>query len=183
MSVTATEAWQVYQEADCLHDQSAVEQALDAMAVAIGERLADRDPLLLCVMSGAVVVMGQLLPRLHFPLQLDYVHATRYGSATVGGELDWIARPRLSVADRSVLVVDDILDEGVTLKAIVETLQQQGCREVLSAVLVEKLHQRKSGIVADFVGVQVPDRYVFGYGMDYKGFLRNVPGIFAVRGG
>lgn len=184
MAVTPEQAWQVFREADLLHDAGAMEAALDAMAVAISGRLADSNPLVLCVLTGAVVVTGKLLPRLQFPLELDYIHATRYGAATRGGTLDWVARPRTPLAGRTVLVVDDILDEGVTLHAIVDDLRgPQGCAAVHTAVLVEKLHERKSGLEADFVGVRVPDRYVFGYGMDYKGALRNAPGIYAVREG
>lgn len=177
---TPEEAWAVYQRADRLYSQEQVDAALDRMAGEIAGRLAGKDPLVLCVLTGAVVAAGELLTRLDFPLELDYVHATRYGRATSGGDLDWIARPRHSVGGRSILIVDDILDEGATLAAIIEHCRAEGAREVLSAVLVEKEHDRKNGLEPDFVGLIVEDRYVFGYGMDYKGYLRNAPGIYAV---
>jgi len=177
---TPEQAWEVYQRAERLHGREEVDAALERMAEAITARLRGDNPLLLCVMTGAVVATGELLTRLDFPLELDYVHATRYGRETCGGELDWIAPPRLPLTGRTIVVVDDILDEGATLASIIAYCRREGAREVLSAVLVEKQHERKNGLKPDFVGLSVADRYVFGYGMDYKGYLRNAPGIFAV---
>ncbi len=181
MSVTPEQASLVYQQADCLYNQEQVEAAIDAMAVSIAKRLIDKNPLVICVMTGALIPMGHLLTRLDFPLQIDYIHATRYGANTSGSELEWITNPHKSLTGRVVLIVDDILDEGETLAAIMDFCHKQGAEAVYSAVLVEKMHERKSGIKADFVGLQIEDRYVFGYGMDYKGFLRNVAGIYAVK--
>ena len=180
---TPEEVRQVLAEAELLHPASAVEAALDRMAAAITSRLGDRNPLLLGVMVGGVVPLGCLLPRLPFPLQVDYLHATRYRGDVRGGTLDWRAKPTTSLERRVVLVVDDILDEGLTLTDILVWCREAGAREVLSAVLSEKLHDRKPGIQhADFTGLQVVDRYVFGYGMDYRSYLRNACGIYAVKG-
>jgi hypoxanthine phosphoribosyltransferase len=181
MSVTPEAAWLVYQDADCLYTPEQVENAIKKMADAIAIRLAEKNPLLLCVMSGALIPMGNLLTHLNFPLQIDYIHATRYGNEIAGSELKWISQPHGVLNRRVVLIVDDILDEGLTLDAIVRECEKMGAREVYTAVLVEKEHDRNIGIRADFVGLQVEDRYVFGYGMDYKGYLRNVPGIYAVK--
>lgn len=179
--MTAREhAVQVYERADVLYTEAQVEAVLDRMAEAITGALADRDPVLLCVMLGGVVPTGKLLSRLAFPLQLNYVHATRYDGATEGGELRWVARPGCDLRGRTVLLVDDILDEGHTLAAIHQACHTLGAARVQSAVLVEKRHGRKADYQADFVGLEVEDRYVFGYGMDYKGYLRNAPGIYAV---
>lgn len=182
MSVTPQQVEQVYREADCLHSNVEVEAAIARLGSEISARLRDANPLVLCVLTGGLIPMGKLLPHLEFPLQIDYLHATRYRGDTCGGELCWLARPRTPVKDRVVLVVDDILDEGITLKAILDELRDQGARAVYSAVLVEKEHDRKNGLQADFVGLTVEDRYVFGYGMDYKDYLRNAPGIYAVKG-
>jgi hypoxanthine phosphoribosyltransferase len=121
-----------------------------------------------------------LLLRLGFPLRLDYVHATRYRGTTRGGELEWIKRPRTSLRDEHVLIVDDIFDEGITLELIARHCRAQGARSVHSAVLVEKQRARQCDYRPDFVGLEVADRYVFGMGMDYKEYLRNVAGIYAV---
>lgn len=169
-------------EADCLYTAKEVGDALDNMALAITDKLYNRNPLVLCVLTGAIIPTGHLLTRLNFPLQLDYLHVTRYGDTTAGGKLDWLSEQNYSLEGRDVLIVDDILDEGVTLKAIVEHCNKAGASSVYSAVLVEKMHNRKTGIKADFVGVETEDRYLFGYGMDYKGYLRNADGIFAVKG-
>ena len=179
---TPDEIKQVLQEADCLYTQAEVEQQLDRMADEISARHANSNPVFLCVMTGAMVPAGHLLTRLNFPLELDYIHATRYAGETTGGELAWATEPLISFQDRDIIVFDDILDEGVTLAAIVDYCRKQGARQVFSAVLVEKCHDRKQGIRADYVGLEIVDRYVFGYGMDYHGYLRNVPGIYAVKG-
>ena len=135
-------------------------------------------------MNGGLIFTGQLLTRLLFPLEVDYVHATRYGHETNGAHLHWTVRPQLDLKDRTVLLLDDILDEGVTLAAIADYCRQQGAEKVLMAALVEKLHLRKvtPGMRADFSGIEVGDRFLFGYGLDYKGYWRNAPGIYAVKG-
>jgi hypoxanthine phosphoribosyltransferase len=117
-----------------------------------------------------------------FPLNYDYIHATRYRGEIRGGELNWIAKSSYSFQDRHILIIDDILDEGLTLAALVKHCKKEGAASVHAAVLVNKLHDRKADLQADFVGLDVEDRYVFGYGMDYKDYLRNVPGIYAVKG-
>ncbi|MHB8472529.1 MAG: hypoxanthine-guanine phosphoribosyltransferase [Gammaproteobacteria bacterium] len=182
MPITAQQAFEAYKAAELLHSEQAVEHALDQMAAQITTQLAAANPVLLCVLTGGIIPAGKLATRLDFPLQLDYLHATRYRGATRGGELHWIAHPSIDLRDRVVLVIDDILDEGTTLAAIVEHCRAEGASEVLSAVLVDKIHDRKDpAIKADFTGLEVPDRYVFGYGMDYKGYLRNARGIYAAH--
>jgi hypoxanthine phosphoribosyltransferase len=176
------EARKILDEADlvCSAEKSAL--AVRRVAAEITARLADANPLVLAVMGGAVVFTGHLLPQLDFPLDFDYLHVTRYGDVTTGGQLAWIVEPRTPVAGRVVLVVDDILDEGVTMAEIVARLRQQGASEVLSAVFADKNLGRAKPVTADFVGVELPNRYVFGYGMDVKGAWRNLPAVYAVRG-
>ncbi len=182
MSVTTEQVQRVYEQADCLFTREQVEGAIIRMADAITVDLAGKNPLVLAVMSGALIPAGILLSHLDFPLQIDYIHASRYRGKTDGGELHWRVQPRFELKGRAVLVVDDILDEGLTLQAILEACREGGATEVHSAVLVKKLHERNIGIEADYVGLEVEDRYIFGYGMDYKEYLRNAPGIFAVKG-
>ncbi len=181
MAISPAVAEAVYQRSDCLFDRDQVQQAFDRLAAEIESRLKGQNPLFLCVMTGGMVPASELLMRMDFPLELDYVHATRYGSETSGKTLQWLVRPRKSLQGRRVLVVDDILDEGLTLGEIVAWCKEQGAQEVLSAVLVDKDRPRSGLAKADFTGLVVPDRYVFGCGMDYKGYLRNVPGIFAAQ--
>ncbi len=167
--------------AEVIHDAAAVQQAMDGVAAAIRERLVDKYPLVLCVMTGGVVFCGQLLTRLDFPLDFDYLHATRYGPETQGGKISWRTAPWTSVKGRTVLVVDDILDEGVTLAAVKESLRRMGAAEVLLAVFTDKLNGKPKPVAADFVGLTVPDRFVFGFGMDAGGAWRNLPAIYAMK--
>ena len=180
--MTPQEARKILDEADLLVSANESAAAVRRVAGEIGQRLSDSNPLVLAVMGGAVVFTGQLLPQLGFPLDFDYLHVTRYGDVTHGGKLQWIVEPRAPVAGRVVLVLDDILDEGVTLAAIAERLLTQGASEVLCAVFADKNLGRAKPIAADFVGVQLPNRYVFGYGMDVKGAWRNLPAVYAVKG-
>lgn len=181
ISITPEQALKAYAEADCLHDAAAVDAALDRMAAAIAARLGKADPLVVTVMHGGLVPAGMLLPRLDFPLQTDYLHATRYRGDTRGAALEWRVRPGRGLAGRTVLLIDDIYDEGHTLAAIVTACREAGAADVLSAVLLDKRHDRKADYRPDFIGLEVEDRYVFGMGMDYHEYLRNAPGIYAVR--
>lgn len=184
MQANLDEIIRAREEADCIADAAVVEAALNRMATDITAQLADRNPLIYVVMNGGMILAGQLLPRLPFPLEVAYLHATRYGHALKGTNLDWRMRPTQDLRGRTVLVLDDILDEGHTLAAIIDYLKQEGAREVHSAVLVHKVHERKAypGMRADFTGLDVADRFLFGGGMDYKGYWRNAPGIYALKG-
>jgi hypoxanthine phosphoribosyltransferase len=168
----------VARRAECLASAEEVEAALDRMAAALTERLAYRDPLVLCVMTGALVVAGRLLPRLHFPLRLDYIHASRYRGATKGGAMVWHYRPSAAIRGQHLLVLDDILDEGVTLDQVMRACSEDGAVSVTSAVLVEK--RRAHACAVDVVGLRMPDRYLCGCGLDYRGYFRNLSGIHAV---
>ena len=172
----------VMREADCLHDKQAVEQALDKMAAAMHAKLHDKNPLMLCVVNGGIIPMGHLMTRLQFPLQMDYIHASRYRGETCGGVLKWLVKPSFELKDRVVVIVDDVLDAGITLAELIKYCHAEGAAEVYSAVLVEKLQERPFEIKADFTGLETVNRYLFGFGMDYKTYLRNADGIYAVRG-
>jgi hypoxanthine phosphoribosyltransferase len=179
MKITSDQALAILERAQLVHSASAVEAAVDAVASRITETLADSCPLVLCVMTGGVIFCGQLLTRLRFPLDFDYLHATRYHQETTGGALSWRAAPWIDVRGRTVLVVDDILDQGVTLKAIHDRLMQMGAARCLMAVLVEKTRPEAKPVKADFVALEAPDLYLFGAGMDVNGAWRNLPEIYA----
>lgn len=172
----------IFNKADCIHDLQTVEKALDQMAGAITQKLKDANPLVICVMVGALIPGGHLLTRLNFPLEVDYIHATRYRNETRGGDLHWLVEPRQSLKDRTILLVDDVMDGGLTLTAIIDYCKQAGAKEVYSAVIVNKMRMREPGVnfEPDFVGLDTEDRFLFGFGLDYKGYLRNAPGIYAV---
>lgn len=184
MNDIVAEMNQVMAEADCLVNEQQVQTAIRTLADDISARLKDSNPLVFCVMNGGLILTGQLLPRLAFPVQAEYLHATRYRQETTGGILEWKLQPEADMNDRTVLIIDDILDEGTTLCAIADYCRAHGASNVLTAVLVDKQHDRKArpGLKADFTGLEVEDRFLFGYGMDYKGYWRNAPGIYAVKG-
>src|SRR6266850_5771371 len=166
-------AWDFLERSDLVASAEEVQGAVKRIAVDIEKRLAKAYPLVLAVMGGAVVFAGQLLPLLRFPLDFDYIHASRYGAATRGAGVDWKVSPPGLVGGRTVLVLDDILDHGETMNAIRNRLLELGAKEFYCAVLVEKTLGIKKPIAADFVGLAIPDRFVFGCGMDAKGFWRN----------
>jgi hypoxanthine phosphoribosyltransferase len=181
VSVPPDKARRILETADLVCSAATVSETVTRLAQEITDRLADSFPLVLCVMRGGVIFTGQLLPQLRFPLELDYVEVTRYGVSTRGGELSWRMAPGPAVTGRTVLVLDDILDEGNTLAAIREKLVAMGAGRVLIAVLAEKDTGQAKPVKADFTGVRLPNRYVFGCGMDVKGAWRNLPEIYALK--
>jgi hypoxanthine phosphoribosyltransferase len=174
-------AWAFLKESDLIASAAEVQAAVQRLAAEIENDLSSKYPLVLAVMGGAVVFAGQILPLLRFPLDFDYVHASRYGAMTRGSRLEWRVRPPALVRGRTVLVLDDILDHGETMNEIRNGLLELGANSVLCAVLVEKMLKEKKPIVPDFVGLKIPDRFVFGCGMDAKGFWRNLPEIRAMK--
>ncbi|WP_430462801.1 hypoxanthine-guanine phosphoribosyltransferase [Thalassolituus sp. LLYu03] len=182
--LTLEELKQVMAEADLLKTEADVEAALDKLAQEITARISESLPVVYGIMNGGLVMAGRLLTKLNFPLEQGYMHATRYRGETTGStDLQWQAPPSVPMAGRTVLILDDIFDEGNTLAEVVKACHAQGAKEVLTAVLVNKVHDRKNTeLKIDFIGMDVEDRYVFGCGMDYRGFWRNAAGIYAVKG-
>ncbi|SEF53233.1 hypoxanthine phosphoribosyltransferase [Nitrosospira multiformis ATCC 25196] len=175
------DAQKILREAEQIFPAEVVVETVRRMAADITATLAHRYPLVLSIMGGAVVFTGQLLPLLQFPLNFDYLHVSRYAEKMHGGRIDWKASPGENVQDRVVLVVDDILDQGITLAAIREWVMSQGAAAFYSAVFAEKDIPGPKPISADFVGLVVPNRYVFGFGMDIYGAWRNLPAIYALK--
>ncbi len=179
--LTRREALTALEQAEIICSAQQVQDAVARVAGEINAALGQRHPLLLSVMGGAVVFTGQLLPQLNFPLDFDYLHVSRYGNEQQGGELHWKVAPRENVAGRVVLVVDDILDEGQTMHAIKQRVMELGAAQFYCAVFADKNIGKHKPIRADFVGMELPDRFVFGYGMDIHGAWRNLPAIYAVK--
>lgn len=172
---------QILEQAELIHSSEVIAAAIGRLGEEISSMLRGENPIVLCVVSGGIVFAGQLLTRFDFPMELDYVHASRYQNATIGRSLVWEALPKLDMTNRTILLVDDILDEGVTLRGIQDKCFELGAAKVLCAVLVEKRLDQVKPISADFVGLEVPNRYVFGYGMDAYGWWRNLPAIYALK--
>ena len=171
---------QLLDQAELVHPQQVVADAITRLSHEVKAKLADACPVVICVMNGGLVFAGQLLTQLDFALEVDYVHASRYQNNIIGQTLTWQVLPRVDLTDRTVLLLDDILDEGITLNAIREKCLSLGATSVLTAVLVEKKLDHAKPIQADFIGLEVPNRYVFGFGMDAYGWWRNLPAIYAL---
>ncbi|MEO1962955.1 MAG: hypoxanthine-guanine phosphoribosyltransferase [Cycloclasticus sp.] len=179
MNVSLAEIEIVENNSACLLDEREVELMFVRLAADIAGLCKDMNPVVLCVMTGAVVAVGRLLPKLNFPLEMDYIHATRYQGKMVGENLVWKQRPTTPLLNRTVIIVDDVLDEGITMAKLKEYCVQQGVERCYTAVLVDKAIAKNKPIKADFVGFQAGNEYLFGMGMDYKGYLRNANGLFA----
>lgn len=178
--LSVKEAQDLLKNADLIIDEKTIHKAIVQLAEDITREMKNSYPLVLTVMGGSLVFAGQLLPKLLFPLDFNYIHATRYGAQTSGGELVWRQMPQEDVKNRNILVLDDILDEGNTMQAIHEKIVVLGAKSFKCAVLANKLIKKSKPIKADFIGLDIPDRFVFGFGIDVKGAWRNLPAIYAV---
>jgi hypoxanthine phosphoribosyltransferase len=174
-------AREILRDAELICAADEVQAAIRRVAAEITSRLGDAYPLVLTAMGGGVFFAGQILPLLRFPLDLDYIHATRYGAGTVGASVEWRVPPPPGVRGRTVLVLDDILDGGNTMAAIRDRVLGEGAEAFLCAVLTEKELSVPKPIVADFAGLRLPNRFVFGCGMDARGYWRNLPEIYALK--
>ncbi len=181
----AENAKKILKDSELIHDGAAVQAAVARVAYELNQRFEHSDsaafPLVLGVMGGGVVFAGQLLPQLSFPLEYDFIHVSRYDDDERGGEVVWKVIPRQNVKDRTVIVLDDILDEGETLAEVRQRLLDMGAKEVVLAVFADKIRSGKKAALADHFGLTVPDKFVIGFGMDINGCWRNLPEIRAVK--
>lgn len=179
--LTNRQANYILNEAEELVSATDIIKILHQLAAQITEKLSDQNPIVLCMMNGAVIFSGQLLPLLKFPLSFDYLHVTRYNNTTQGGRISWKMEPQQCLDGRVVLVLDDVLDEGITLASIQKKVMDSGAKAFYSAVLADKTIGKPKPFQADFVGLTLPNRYVFGFGMDIQGAWRNLPAIYAIK--
>jgi len=161
--------------------QAAVRHVADVLNQRFDKDEAGEFPLVLGVMGGAVVFTGHLLPQLTFPLEFDYIHVTRYGDLDRGGEVVWKVIPRQDVKGRTIIIVDDILDEGETLAHVKQRLLDMGAAEVIIAVFADKELGKVKPVQADIVGLTVPNRFIVGFGMDAHGYWRNLLNLLVIR--
>lgn len=163
-----------------VHDAATVRIALDQLALRLDLALRFHDPLLVCVLQGGVYLAGQLLARLRFPLQQATVQVTRYGDSTAPGDLRWLSPLSMDVRGRSVLLVDDVFDRGLTLSLLHDHLMAAGAQQILSAVIARKDVEHLTSYRPDFIALECGADYLFGCGMDYHGYWRNLPEIRAL---
>ena len=160
-----------------------VERRIAAMARRIEAQFATANPVILAIMNGGAFTAVRLCGHFDFPYEFAYVHASRYGDRLTGGPVEWLVEPDAALAGRTVLIVDDILDHGATLEDLGARLERLGVASMSIAVLVDKnVGGESSRLQADFVGiVTTDDAFLFGCGMDYKGYWRGLPALYAVR--
>jgi len=175
------EAMEARQSARQIATEAEIDAALDRIASQAAVTLEHKCPVILAVMHGGVFTAVELCRRFQFPCEFDFVHVTRYGKSLAGGKLSWRVLPSVDLRGRTVLLVDDILDHGVTLAALYDKLREAGAENLYSAVLVSKvLTEPLQRVTVDFIGLEVEDAYVFGCGMDYKGYWRGLKAIYAL---
>lgn len=180
--IETKDAQSILNHSDCLLTAEQVEAAIKSMAGLVVAEYSDKNPLALCVMKGGAFTACALLQHLEFPLEFDFLQVMRYRNTTQGGNLEWRVKPSTDMAGRHVLIIDDIFDEGVTLREVVKYCQDHGAQSVKVAVLTRKLHNRSVEVPeVQYIALDVPDRYVFGCGMDYHGYFRNLNAIYAIK--
>ena len=178
-----TESQKILAKAECLYDRIAIDNAINNIAQEMNHKLKDLAPIFLCVMNGALIFMGQLLVKLNFNLQLDYIHVSRYRGEMHSSNMHWFAKPSVTLKDRNIVIVEDILDSGLTIAGISDYCSQEGAKSIFTCALIDKDCERDSdGIkTVDFAGLKIENKFLIGFGLDYQGFFRNLPGIYAVN--
>lgn len=173
---------EVLKRSECLITEARITAAYDKLAATLNLHYGHLNPIILVVLNGGLIPAGHLLTRLSFAHRMDYIHATRYQDNKGTKSLLWKAKADIDLSGEHVLLIDDIFDEGITLKSIVEELSQQDTASLMTCCLLDKNHNRKvDNFTVDFVGTTVEDRYIYGCGMDYHGYLRHLPGIYALK--
>lgn len=145
------------------------------MARRIERDYSDRELVLVSLLNGTVMFLADLIRNLSLPLQLDFLGVSSYRSGTRPGRLVFTNRLRLEVRGRDVLVVDDILDTGITMSQVLARLRVLRPRSIRTCVLLNKAARRLRGVKADYVGFEIPDVFVVGYGLDFAESYRNLP--------
>jgi len=174
---------EILKSSTLIADKQEVAAAVKFLGETVNAHYGDREIILLIVMTGAVMPAAWLASELKMPVQMDFVHATRYAGQTEGGEIEFRVPPRLNLEGHDVLIIDDIYDIGLTLQMIEGYCESRGARSVNSAVLVRKIHDRETtGQLPSFIGMEVEDKYIFGCGMDVYENWRHLDEIRALEG-
>ncbi|CAM8358683.1 Hpt Hypoxanthine-guanine phosphoribosyltransferase [Candidatus Methylopumilus universalis] len=163
-----------------IYSEIEIKTVIKNIADQVNQTIKTDDLYVLCVMNGALIFTGQLLPRLEKNIQYSYIHATRYAASLTGGPIHWLVKPPIDIEGKTVLILDDILDEGITLREIAATCLAMKAKAIYTAVLFDKEIAKEKSYFPNFIGLKVPNRFVFGYGLDCKGLGRNLPHLYAL---
>ena len=163
-----------------IYSEIEIKKVIKNIADQVNQTIKTDELYVLCVMNGALIFAGQLLPRLEKNIQYSYIHATRYAASLTGGPIHWLVKPPIDIEGKTVLILDDILDEGITLREIAATCLAMKAKAIFTAVLFDKEIAKEKSYLPNFIGLKVPNRFVFGYGLDCKGLGRNLPHLYAL---
>lgn len=176
------DALEVRKNAELLIPEKEINKAIDRLAASINSSIHGEVPIFICIMKGGLILTSELMKRISKPIELDYIHVDRYRKKTHGSNIHWHKEPDVNLKNRHVYLLDDIFDEGITLQELIAYCQNKGASKVVTVVLLRKLLlQKHTNVVPDFIGIDIEDRYVFGCGMDYKGYWRNLHEVYAVK--
>lgn len=154
-----------------------INQRVEELAEILTEKYQDKDPLVVAVLNGSFMFCSDLLKKMNFPLELNFIKVSSYGNKTESSGNIQIDGGRIDMKDRNVLIVEDIIDSGNTLKKLSEYFAQLGAASVETVVLLDKPSRREADIEADYAGFKIADQFVVGYGLDYAQYYRNLPYI------
>lgn len=162
-----------------LINEDEINQAIDNLATQLNKDYADKEVAFLTIMNGGMIFASSLSMRLNIDMEMDYLQLSRYGKSQTGGQLVWKYQPEINMHNRHVILCDDIYDEGHTLEAAHNWCIKQGAQSARSVVLVHKNHDRTyAHYKPDYVALEIPDHYIFGFGMDLEEKLRQLPAIY-----
>lgn len=173
-------AWQGEVARVLIHERD-IQKRVGTMAAEIARDYRGRDLVLVALLNGTIMFLADLIRHLQIPLRLDFVGVSSYGSGTESGELVFTKELRLDVKGRDVLLVDDILDTGKTLKRVTSTVLNLNPRSVKVCVFLNKAARRVEKIRANYIGFEIPDEFVVGYGLDFAERYRNLPFVGVLK--
>src|SRR6478752_5709701 len=154
---------------------------IEEMSVQIEKDFKGREMVVVALLNGTVMFLGDLVRHLSLPLRLDFIGVSSYGKGTESGDLVFTKELRLDVKGRDVLLVDDILDTGRTLRRVLEKLCLLGPKRIRTCVLLDKPARRIEKVTADYIGFTIPDQFVVGYGLDFAEKYRNLPFVGVLK--
>lgn len=161
--------------------QQQVEKRIDEMGATLTAKYQDQFPVIVTVMTGAMVFSVDMIRRMKFKLSLDYVDVSSYDDGTTSGKVRLIKDLTYNIKNRPVIIMEDIVDTGHTLQFLAKLLKLRGAKSIEVCALLDKPARREVDFQADYVGFEVPNEFIVGYGLDYNGLYRNLPYVGVLK--
>ncbi|RXZ79296.1 hypoxanthine phosphoribosyltransferase [Paenibacillaceae bacterium] len=167
---------------EVLYDADQIQQKIKELAEGVSRDFEGRNPLVICVLKGAFIFMADLVKNISIPLELDFMAVSSYGQSTrSSGVVRIIKDLDLPVEGREVVIVEDIIDSGLTLSYLIDVLERRNAKQVSVVALFDKPARRTVELEADYTGFVLPDEFVVGYGLDYAEKYRNLPFVGVLK--